>query len=416
MAAASAHWAAAAWAMACSASWRFCRIRLTGLWAFVGSTSGKVTGGSSFRGAAVRQVQVGRRGARQGCRAAARGPFLASPRRAVKRVAGQAPRSSRFQATTTTPSTTSSAICQPAPVAAPRRRRGMEGVPQVEGQRQQGRADQPRDGHRPDRRGADGDGRRVGRAPRGARRGRSRTRSAAARYPSRNAMTASPMASARRSRLGQRATAAAVRAGRGEPTGDRRGDADEAEERDDQGRDEDGRPAFAVEALPASRGCVPRGPGSAPTMRPVSSSAGTSHSPNGTSRIAPTQATAATDGRMSDSIGTPSPRLARAVSSPRTWSVPRSIAPSRKIATNQTAGGSTSRDRPTTVTAARARSRRASRAARCVGGEATRPGAAHVPLAGLPATHASRSARERVFRTSAGLDPRPARLADAPVR
>ncbi len=35
--------------MACSASWRLVRVRLTGLWAVV-STSGKVTGGSSFRG------------------------------------------------------------------------------------------------------------------------------------------------------------------------------------------------------------------------------------------------------------------------------------------------------------------------------------------------------------------------------
>ena len=44
--AASAHWAAVAWAMAWSASWRFWRVRLTGLWCLV-STSGKVTVGRS---------------------------------------------------------------------------------------------------------------------------------------------------------------------------------------------------------------------------------------------------------------------------------------------------------------------------------------------------------------------------------
>ena len=41
------------------------------------------------------------------------------------------------------------------------------------------------------------------------------------------------------------------------------------------------------------------------TTSQVSPSAGASHSPNGTSRIAPRQATAATDGRISDSIATP---------------------------------------------------------------------------------------------------------------
>ena len=47
-------------------------------------------------------------------------------------------------------------------------------------------------------------------------------------------------------------------------------------------------------------------------MSQVRASAGTSHSPNGTSRIAPRQATAATDGRMTASIGTPTrPRQAR---------------------------------------------------------------------------------------------------------
>ena len=47
------------------------------------------------------------------------------------------------------------------------------------------------------------------------------------------------------------------------------------------------------------------------TSRPVSSRAGASHSPNGTRRMAPRQPTAATDGRMSASIGTPADWLGR---------------------------------------------------------------------------------------------------------
>src|SRR5206468_3258044 len=83
---------------------------------------------------------------------------------------------------------------------------------------------------------------------------------------------------------------------------------------------------------------------------------------NGTRRIAPRQATAATAGRIRDSIGTPRAWCSVwAVSSPSTWRLPRITAPSRKMATNQTPGGSISRDRPTTVTAASARSRRPAR-------------------------------------------------------
>ncbi len=50
MAAASAHCALVAWAMAWSASCRFVRVRLTGLWSLV-STSGKVTWAVSRFGA-----------------------------------------------------------------------------------------------------------------------------------------------------------------------------------------------------------------------------------------------------------------------------------------------------------------------------------------------------------------------------
>ena len=98
-----------------------------------------------------------------------------------------------------------------------------------------------------------------------------------------------------------------------------------------------------------------------PTTRPVNARPGTSQSPNGMSRITPTQATAATDGRMSDSIGTPGASPRRTAASPRTWRVPTSIAPSRKIATNQTPGGSIRRESPTPTTATRARSTRARR-------------------------------------------------------
>ena len=61
----------------------------------------------------------------------------------------------------------------PVDVAAARRRRAVEGVPQVEGQRQEGRAHQARDGHRPERRRADRD--RAGvrqRGPEGVAKGR----------------------------------------------------------------------------------------------------------------------------------------------------------------------------------------------------------------------------------------------------
>ena len=62
---------------------------------------------------------------------------------------------------------------------------------------------------------------------------------------------------------------------------------------------------------------------------------------------------------MTDSIGTPNQAWTGAASSWRTWSVPRSIAPSRAPAATQMSGGSRSRDSPTTVTATSARSRRA---------------------------------------------------------
>ena len=72
-------------------------------------------------------------------------------------------RRSRFQATTTTPSPTSRTICQIQRASRRRDGRGrVEGVPQVEGEGQQGRAEEARDLHRPDRRRTDGDGRRVG--------------------------------------------------------------------------------------------------------------------------------------------------------------------------------------------------------------------------------------------------------------
>ena len=83
------------------------------------------------------------------------------------------------------------------------------------------------------------------------------------------------------------------------------------------------------------------------------------------------------------------------------------------MATSQTPGGSTSRDSPTTVTAASARSRRR----RPVGRRAMRATRAR-SIRRAPAcraTQASRSARERVLSDVAGLDPGPARLADAPV-
>ena len=80
-----------------------------------------------------------------------------------------------------------------------------------------------------------------------------------------------------------------------------------AEERDEQDRDQhapSGRPASS----PSGDAMDPRLEREAPPdEQPGDDRApGTSHSPNGTSRIAPRQATAATAGRISDSIGTPS--------------------------------------------------------------------------------------------------------------
>ena len=65
---ASAHWPAAAWAIACSASWRFVRGQVDGARALV-SMSGKVTRRSSFRGAARFGADRGG-GARSGGRGA----------------------------------------------------------------------------------------------------------------------------------------------------------------------------------------------------------------------------------------------------------------------------------------------------------------------------------------------------------
>ena len=127
-------------------------------------------------------------------------------------------------------------------------------------------------------------------------------------------------------------------------------------------------------------------------------SAGTSHSPNGTSRIAPRQATAATDGRMTDSIGIPNQACDGWTSSVRTWSVPSSIAPSSAAATSQMTGGSSNRDRPTTVTATSARSCLAERSSM------RRDGTRRVHTrSGFAAVQASRSARDRVLSTSAGV-------------
>ena len=90
--------------------------------------------------------------------------------------------------------------------------------------------------------------------------------------------------------------------------------------------------------------------------------------------------------------------------------MPNSIAISRRIATSQSAGGSSRRDSPTIVTAARARSRRAFRSS--IAGMVRET--VHV-RSGLPATQASSASRSRVFTTFAGLDPGPPRLADAPA-
>ena len=135
-----------------------------------------------------------------------------------------------------------------------------------------------------------------------------------------------------------------------------------------------------------------------PTINHVMASAGTSNSPNGTSRIAPRQATAATDGRMSDSMGIPPHACDGWTSSVRTWSVPSSIAPSRAAATSQIAGGSSNRDSPTTVTATSARSSLAERSSIA----AMVRGVVHT-RSGFAAVHARRSARERVLTTSAGV-------------
>ncbi len=69
--------------------------------------------------------------------------------------------------------------------------------------------------------------------------------------------------------------------------------------------------------------------------------AGMSASPNGTSRIAPTAASAASEGRISDSIGTPS-----GSPSPSAWSEPSVTAPTSRPATAQTSGPSMRLDEP----------------------------------------------------------------------
>ena len=120
--------------------------------------------------------------------------FLAPPPRAVKRrpaSPGPQARRPRFQATTTTASATSRIVSHRN--RGSRRRAGavrVERVPQVEHQRQRGRADEPRHVHRADRPGRHRDHDRVGqrradRVPRGSRSGRTPRGSRAAARPAR---------------------------------------------------------------------------------------------------------------------------------------------------------------------------------------------------------------------------------------
>src|SRR4051794_39271676 len=149
------------------------------------------------------------------------------------------------------------------------------------------------------------------------------------------------------------------------------------------------------------------------TMNQVTPSAGTSHNPKGTSRIAPRQATAATDGRMTDSIGTPNQAWTGAASSWRTWSVPRSMAPRSAAAHSQMSGGSSRRDRPTSVTATSARSRRAGRSSMpAMVREALTASSHAAGLAGDPGEEVG--ARPGI-QDDIGGDPGTACLADAPA-
>ena len=130
----------------------------------------------------------------------------------------------------------------------------------------------------------------------------------------------------------------------------------------------------------------------------MTASAGTSHSPNGTSRMAPRQATAATDGRMSDSIGTPNQACDGCDLVVRTWSVPSSIAPSSAAATSQM----TRRLEQPRQADDGDRHEREVAPGRAVVHRRDGTRRAHT-RSGFAAAQASRSARDRVLSTSAGV-------------
>ena len=127
----------------------------------------------------------------------------------------------------------------------------------------------------------------------------------------------------------------------------------------------------------------------------------------GTSRIAPTPATAATAGRMSDSTGTPTacagaprrraPGATRAASPPAAG---RGHEPEQRAAR-------ASRDRPDDGDRQRGPGRGAPAAPGIHRRAMVRDGQSRRRSAVLAATQASRSARDRVFTTDAGARPRP---------
>ena len=178
------------------------------------------------------------------------------------------------------------------------------------------------------------------------------------------------------------------------------------------------RPVVGVEARPGAAGCRASSASAARDEEPGRrAGAGTSHSPNGTSRMAPRQATAATDGRMSDSIGTPAGAASARRSSASTWSVPNEHRAEQEDRDEPDAPAARSAATARrSSTAARARSRRAQPVVH------RRDGTRDVHRGRLvtrgPACRRPRRAgrrADRVLSTLRRLDPGPPRLADAPA-
>ncbi len=272
-----------------------------------------------------------------------------------------------FQPATRIPSTTSSSgLPDPARVAAHRRRCAVERVPQVEGEGQQRRADEPRDRHRPERRRADRDRDRV---RRGATTGRRGASSSGARPRGSRAARRRPRR--RRPGAGGRAPASGGTGSPGPPASPPgTSAAAPTNATNPTSSVATGPPSGPPASAPGRRrGSAPRGPASDRSRKAVAASAGSIRTPTGTSEMAPMQPIAATAGRMSDSIGTPC-SASGASSWPSTWSEPSRVATSSRTATTQLSGPSSRRASPTMTTTSRARSRR-------VGGDLERHGPLH---------------------------------------